>query len=50
MTLTEDIATISLHDILRPEILPDPYPFYRRLRETNPVYWDATRETWVLTR
>jgi len=50
MMLTEDIATVSLQDILRPDILPDPYPFYRRLREAAPVYWDAARETWVLTR
>lgn len=30
--------------------LADPYPFYRALREADPVHWDARRRGWVLTR
>lgn len=48
--LRENTAALSLFDVLRPENLRDPYPFYRRLREADPVYWDAERGTWVLTR
>jgi cytochrome P450 len=28
----------------------NPYPVYRRLRETNPEYWDDSLHAWVLTR
>lgn len=28
----------------------DPYPGYRRVRETNPVYWSGLLHSWVLTR
>jgi len=51
--LTEHTAAPTvptLFDVLRRENLPDPYPFYRRLRDLDPVYWDAQRDTWVLTR
>jgi cytochrome P450 len=33
-----------------PDMLPDPYPTYRRLRETAPVYWSVPLDAWVLTR
>lgn len=28
----------------------DPYPHYRRVRETSPVYWSQLLGSWVLTR
>jgi cytochrome P450 len=28
----------------------DPYPNYRRVRETTPVYWSQLLHSWVLTR
>jgi cytochrome P450 len=32
-------------------VLPNPYPFYARLREADPVHWDEeTGGAWVLTR
>jgi cytochrome P450 len=31
-------------------MVPDPYPVYARLRETDPVYWDPASTSWVLTR
>lgn len=34
----------------RPEVVADPYPTYRRLRETEPVWWSEPRRAWVLTR
>jgi cytochrome P450 len=31
-------------------MLDDPYPVYRRLRETDPVHWYEPFRAWVLTR
>ena len=33
-----------------PEIRHDPFPFYRALREQQPVYYDAKIDTWLVTR
>jgi cytochrome P450 len=33
-----------------PEFLGDPYAHYKRLRETDPVHFDETRGSWMLTR
>lgn len=30
--------------------IADPYPYYRSLRESDPVHFDAERGTWLLTR
>jgi len=37
-------------DWLSPEFLADPYPHYKHLRESDPVHFDATRGSWILTR
>jgi cytochrome P450 len=39
-----------LFDPLDPAVLADPYPTYRRLRETQPVYWHEPSQCWILTR
>lgn len=44
-----DLSEISLLRLLDPEVLADPYPFYRRLREYEPVHWDPYTHTWVVT-
>src|SRR5262245_61127969 len=33
-----------------PEMLPDPYPTYQRLRAEDPVHWYEAFGAWVLTR
>ena len=33
-----------------PEVQADPYPFYKRLREEDPVHWSEPLDGWVLTR
>jgi hypothetical protein len=32
-----------------PAVLADPYPLYKRLRETDPVHWDPYLHAWVVT-
>ena len=41
---------LGLYHLLDPEVLADPYPLYRRLREEAPVLWDPYLHTWVVTR
>jgi cytochrome P450 len=41
---------LSLYHLLDPEVLADPYPLYRRLREEQPVLWDPYLHAWVVTR
>ena len=41
---------LSLYQLLDPEVLADPYPLYRRLREEDPVHWDPFLHSWVVTR
>jgi cytochrome P450 len=36
--------------VFGPEMLEDPYPRYRELRESSPVFWDESLKAWVLTR
>jgi cytochrome P450 len=42
--------SLSLYHLLDPEVLADPYPLYRRLRDEAPVYWDPYLHAWVVTR
>ena len=37
-------------DLLGPEATADPYTYYGRLREEDPIHWNPLYETWVLTR
>ncbi len=42
--------TLSLYQLLDPEVLADPYPLYHRLRTEDPVHWDPFLHEWVVTR
>jgi cytochrome P450 len=33
-----------------PDMLADPYPVYRQLRETDPIHWHAPFGAWILSR
>ena len=48
--LQDGSPPLSLYHLLDPEVLADPYPLYRRLREEDPVHWDPYLHAWVVTR
>src|SRR2546427_4080624 len=50
MTTTNTAPTLSLYQLLDPEVLADPYPLYHRLRTEVPVHWDPYLHAWVVTR
>ncbi|GAA2219858.1 cytochrome P450 [Micromonospora olivasterospora] len=39
----------SSYEPLAPPVIADPYPFYRKLRETNTVQWHGVLDSWVVT-
>src|SRR6516164_3570184 len=41
---------LSLHHLLDPDILANPYPLFHRLRSEDPVHWDPFLHAWVVTR
>ncbi len=46
----ERFVTGLTFPVLSREFHDDPYPFYRRLRERDPVHWSELVHGWVLTR
>jgi cytochrome P450 len=47
--LTAD-PSLSLYQLLDPEILANPYPLFKKLRDADPVHWDSFLHAWVVTR
>jgi len=37
-------------DLMTPEVIRDPYTYYARLRESDPVHWNARWQGWLVTR
>ena len=37
-------------DMFTPEVIADPYAYYGRLRDEDPVHWNEKYELWVVTR
>ena len=50
VTVGESDPSLSLYQLLYPEVLANPYPLYHRLRTEDPVHWDPFLHTWVVTR
>jgi pimeloyl-[acyl-carrier protein] synthase len=43
-------STLSLSNLLRPEVRANPYPLYHELRSDDPVHWDESMGFWAVTR
>ena len=41
---------LSLLNLQREEIRSNPYPFYKQLRDQDPIHWDEELGFWVFTR
>jgi cytochrome P450 len=37
-------------DMFTPEVIADPYGYYGRLRDEDPVHWNDPYALWVITR
>jgi cytochrome P450 len=43
------MATAVRDDMFTPDVIADPYGYYGRLRDEDPVHWNKTYELWVVT-
>jgi cytochrome P450 len=37
-------------DMFAPDVIAEPYAYYGRLRDTDPIHWNETYALWVVTR
>jgi cytochrome P450 len=44
------MATAIQDDMFTSNVIADPYSYYGRLRDEDPVHWNDTYELWVVTR
>ena len=45
------MAMVAINDdMFTADVIADPYTYYGRLREEDPVHWNALYELWVITR
>ncbi len=44
------MVTAVQDDMFTPDVITDPYTYYGRLRDEDPVHWNKTYALWVVTR
>jgi cytochrome P450 len=43
------MGTTRNDDLFTPEVINDPYTYFGRLREEDPVHWNEKYEVWIIT-
>ncbi|MCK5448648.1 MAG: hypothetical protein KAJ43_10930, partial [Gemmatimonadetes bacterium] len=43
------VTATNLDELFAPEVVADPYTYFARLREIDPVYWNERFQLWVIT-
>ena len=44
------MVTAINDNMFAPEVIADPYTYYGRLREEDPIHWNELFRQWVITR
>jgi cytochrome P450 len=44
------MTAVETDDLTVPEVSVDPYRYFGRLRETDPVHWNSLFKSWIVTR
>jgi cytochrome P450 len=44
------MVTAINDDLFTPDVINDPYTYFGRLREEDPVHWNEKYEAWIITR
>ena len=44
------MAAVVHDDMFTPDVIADPYTYYGRLRDEDPVHWNEAYALWVITR
>jgi len=44
------MGTAIRDDMFTPDVIADPYAYYGRLRDEDPVHWNKAYDLWVITR
>jgi len=44
------IEKLTYQDLLRPDVLADPYSLFRRLRDESPIHEDTAGGAWIVSR
>jgi cytochrome P450 len=50
MASTATAPVADPEDLFAPAVIADPYTYFGRLRETDPVHWNPRAEMWIVTR
>jgi cytochrome P450 len=46
----EKVEYDPIYDPFNPELIADPYPFYARMRDEHPVYYNERMDFYALSR
>src|ERR1700732_369686 len=44
------MASAIHDDMFTPDVIADPYTYYGKIRDEDPIHWNETYELWVVTR